>query len=164
MKHILFILTVGMSLFSSGCVTDNKTAEKTEQSTDTTEEEASVADIVRMPVTAKGPVDTINVAKIKFEEQEYNFGSVYEGDIVRHTYTFRNTGKLPLIITHAQSTCGCTVADKPKEPIPPGKSGEIKVKFDTKGKPGRQHKPITVTANTYPKNTILNMRGKVIRK
>ena len=55
-----------------------------------------------------------------FEEVAYNFGTVKEGDIVNHTFDFVNTGNVPLLITNAKSTCGCTVPDWPKEAIAPG--------------------------------------------
>ena len=37
-----------------------------------------------------------------------------------------------------------------REPIPPGESGEIEVKFNSKNKPGNQIKNVTITANTVP--------------
>ncbi|MCB0376525.1 MAG: DUF1573 domain-containing protein, partial [Sinomicrobium sp.] len=91
----------------------------------------SNADIIRNPVTAEGPVDTVNVAKMIFEETTFDFGQVHEGDIVKHTYNFVNTGKVPLLINDARSTCGCTVPTWPAEPIEPGKSGVINVEFNT---------------------------------
>ena len=123
-----------------------------------------IRDIIRNPVDANDVVDTVNVAKITFDEKRYNFGTVNEGDIVRHEYKFTNTGKAPLIIALAKSTCGCTIPDWPKEPIPPNGTGVIKVRFDTKNKTNRQGKPITITANTYPRETILQLQGFVTPK
>jgi hypothetical protein len=92
------------------------------------------SDIIRNPVSAKEPIDTVNVAKIEFEETEHDFGVVGEGVIIEHVFKFTNTGKMPLIINSARSTCGCTVPEWPKDPIPPGEGGEISVRFNTKGK------------------------------
>lgn len=124
----------------------------------------SNSDIIRNPVSAEGPVDTVNVARLTFDEARYDFGEVPEGEKVEHTYTFTNTGRVPLIISNARSTCGCTVPTWPKTPIAPGETGAITVAFDTSGKPNRQSKPVTITANTYPANTVVYLEGFVQAK
>lgn len=84
-----------------------------------------------------------------FEEVEFDFGTVEEGDTVEHTFKFTNNGEAPLIITNAQASCGCTVPSYPKnEPIAPGDTGEMVVKFNTRGKPNQQMKQVRITANT----------------
>lgn len=108
------------------------------------------------PAPPTGPTTTI-----KFDEQEYNFGKVKSGDQVEHDYTFTNTGSEPLVISNAKGSCGCTVPEWPKEPIPPGGKGKIKVVFDSKGKTGPQTKTVTITANTDPPNTIIYIKGEV---
>jgi hypothetical protein len=122
------------------------------------------ADLIRSPVSADGLTDTINVAKMIFTELDYNFGTVMSGDIVEKEFSFVNTGKVPLLISDARSTCGCTVPEWPKEMIQPGESGVISVVFDTKNKSGRQAKPVTITANTYPVATRLRLIGEVSEK
>ncbi len=107
------------------------------------------------------PADTVNVAKITFEETTHNFGTVKEGEKVEHVYKFKNTGKVPLVITNAKGSCGCTVPDWPEKPIAVGDSGEIKVVFNSNGKPGNQRKTVTVTANTFPTTTRVNIEGVV---
>ncbi len=124
----------------------------------------SVAEIIRSPVNANEPIDTVNVAKMTFDELHYDFGTIKEGQIVNHVYKFTNTGKVPLIISDARSTCGCTVPKWPKEVIQPGESGKISVRVDSKGKIERQVKPITITANTYPNQTVLQIKGTVVPK
>lgn len=98
---------------------------------------------------------------IKFDESSYNWGSVNEGDKMTHNFKFKNTGTNDLIISDAHGSCGCTVPEWPKEPIKAGKTGEIKVVFDSKGKPGDQQKTVTLTANTEPANTVLTIKGAV---
>lgn len=124
----------------------------------------SNADIIRNPVTASKPVDTVNVAKMEFDNIRHRYGEVEEGAIVTHTFKFKNTGKAPLMISHAKSTCGCTIPEWPKEPIPVGGVGEIFVKFDTKKKEAYQTKPIFIQANTHPSETTLYLMGKVRKK
>ena len=99
-----------------------------------------------------------------FEEKAFDFGEVDAGAVLKHTFSFTNTGAVPLIIGDVRSTCGCTVADWPRHPILPGKVGKIPVSFDTKNKNGRQSKPITITANTYPNKTVIYMNGRVFGK
>lgn len=121
------------------------------------------ASIIRSPV-ADPEADPAEAATLTFEETNYNFGSVTEGETVSHVYAFTNTGKVPLLITDARSTCGCTVPTYPEKPVAPGESGEIVVTFDTAGKEGRQSKPVTITANTYPAVTTVYITGQVEKK
>lgn len=80
------------------------------------------------------------------EKMEVDFGEVeYKGDGVRE-FVFTNVGNEPLIITNAKGSCGCTVPDWPKEPIRPGQTGVIKIKYDT-SRPGPINKTVTITTN-----------------
>lgn len=117
--------------------------------------------IIRNPVSADELNDTVNVARMTFERDSFDFGEVEEGAVVEHVYQFVNTGKVPLLINGARSTCGCTVPEWPREPIPPGSGGEIKVRFNTAGKQNYQLKPVTVVANTYPSTTKVVLSGMV---
>jgi len=98
---------------------------------------------------------------IQYDNEKFNFGVVDEGEVVKHIYKFKNTGTEPLIISNAKGSCGCTVPTWPKEPVPPGGTGELKVEFNSKGKPGPQSKRVTVTANTTPTETFLEISGEV---
>jgi len=106
--------------------------------------------------TPTGPTTTIT-----YEETTYDFGKTIDGSKVKYSYKFKNTGKEPLIISDAKGSCGCTVPVWPKDPIGPGKTGEIKVEFDSKGKLGPQTKKVTVVANTQPAQTFLTIKGEV---
>ena len=119
------------------------------------------ASMVRNPASADYPTDTNQLARIAYEEREFDFGETEEGAVVEHIFKFTNTGKVPLIISGARSSCGCTVPKWPEEPIPPGGQGEISAKFNTDGKPNEQKKMITVTANTYPNETSVTLKGMV---
>jgi hypothetical protein len=112
------------------------------------------------PQTATAPAGS--TTKINFEKMEHNFGNVKEGNEVMTTFKFKNTGDKPLIISNAQGSCGCTVPDYPKEPVAPGASAEIKVKFNSKGKKGQETKFVTLTANTDPAETRLTIKANVI--
>jgi hypothetical protein len=123
--------------------------------------EGKISSIIRSPISAEGNIDTVNVAKMTFENNMYDFGEVKEGDVVKHEFKFTNTGKVPLLINNVHSTCGCTVPEWPKEAIQPGQSNTIKVEFNTKGKPDFQEKPVTISANIYPPTTKVFLKGYV---
>ena len=101
-------------------------------------------------------------AKMKFEKTEHDFGTINEGDVVETVFNFTNNGKSELIISKAKASCGCTVPEWPKEPIMPGESGEIKVKFNSKRKPNLQQKQITLETNTDNGKEIIKIRAMVI--
>ena len=85
--------------------------------------------------------------EITFSETEHDFGTIEQGTNVEHTFTFTNTGKAPLVITNATSSCGCTVPTWTKDPIAPGESGEMLVKFNGTGQ-NQVTKTVNITANT----------------
>ncbi|HEY0740687.1 MAG TPA: DUF1573 domain-containing protein [Chryseosolibacter sp.] len=99
-----------------------------------------------------------------FTKLEHDFGTIREGQVVEYTYTVKNTGEAPLIIQNAQPSCGCTAPDWTKTPIPVGGTGFVKASFDSNGKPNIQNKSITVTANTWPKQTVLRFKAMVTPK
>src|SRR6056300_1664925 len=70
-------------------------------------------------------------AKIEFQKDTIDYGIIKKGADGARAFTFTNTGDAPLVITGVRSSCGCTVPEKPKDPILPGKEGVIKVKYDT---------------------------------
>lgn len=103
-------------------------------------------------------------AVISLDKKVYDFGTVNEGDIVETSFKVTNSGKNNLVITNAQASCGCTVPVWPKAPIKPGETGDVKVKFNTTGKPNRQQKTITLTTNTESGREILTLKGSVTPK
>ena len=124
----------------------------------------NISDIIRMPVTAEGEVDSSLVPILEFEDRIFNFDTIYEGDIVEHQFKFRNIGQTSLVINNIRTSCGCTSPSWPKEPVEPGAESEILVKFNSAGKHGTQNKDITIYANTYPNTTVLKVYGVVESK
>lgn len=87
-------------------------------------------------------------AVIKFEKTTHDYGQFPESKAQTYVFKFTNTGDQPLVIHQAFASCGCTVPTYSKEPIAPGKSGELKVVYNGKGKlPGRFKKTISVRSN-----------------
>jgi len=105
-----------------------------------------------------------NVAIMTFDEKEFDFGEIKEGDKVEHVFSFKNTGKSDLIIEDAKGSCGCTVPDYKKEPIKPGETSTMKVSFDSTGKPGQQQKSVTIKANTATGAELLTIKANVAPK
>lgn len=167
LKNLLVAMIAVVSLSMIACQGDADDArEKARESLATTD---AVAPDASLGVNNGSPTQTVAAEEvpagpttsIAFEHTDFDFGVVDDGEKVRHTYKFKNTGNEPLIITSAKGSCGCTVPQWPKDPIPPGGSGQIDVEFDSKGKPGKQTKRVTVTANTVPAQTFLNITGTV---
>lgn len=100
-------------------------------------------------------------AKIDFKKDTHDYGEVKYGADGTCTFEFKNTGTAPLIISNAKGSCGCTVPEWTKEPILPGKTGVITVKYDTK-RPGAINKSVTITSNAVNEPTkVLRIKGNV---
>lgn len=95
-----------------------------------------------------------------FEKSEHDFGTIEQGTAQETVFKFKNTGNAPLIITSATSSCGCTVPNPPKEPIPAGESNEIVVKFNGSGQ-NQVTKTITVKANTEKGSELIRIKAFV---
>src|ERR1041385_5888059 len=112
-------------------------------------------------MTAPPAAENKNAPEFKFEEEEYNFGTIKQGDVVTHIFKFTNTGKEPLIITSASGSCGCTVPEWPKEPIKKSDAGVVKVTFNSAGKMGMQDKTVTIQSNAKSNPKVIHIKGNV---
>ncbi len=139
MKKIFALLTI-LSLVGTFAFAQNKQlAEKVET-------------VAAATLPTAGPA-------MDFETMEVDYGTIAQNSDPYRLFKFTNTGTEPLQITHAKGSCGCTTPDWPKEPIFPGESGEIKVKYDTK-RIGKFVKRVTLTTN-MPDKTVLTIKGLV---
>jgi len=84
---------------------------------------------------------------IDFEEEDFDFGSIDQGDSLVHAFSFKNTGGSPLNIRKIKSSCDCTISEADKNDIAAGESGLITVIFDTKQRRGPQVKRVTLFTN-----------------
>lgn len=97
-----------------------------------------------------------------FERRNAYLGRITEGDSVFHTFHFKNKGNLPLKIISVNVSCGCTTSKWSKEVINPGEKGFIKIKFDSRGRRGRNSKTITAYANTMPMDNQVSFKIDVL--
>ncbi|MCS6821476.1 MAG: DUF1573 domain-containing protein [Microscillaceae bacterium] len=161
MKKVFFVFFVMAWL--SACDKGTKTETSQEQSSEKTDNQAVMQSNTAMSeqTSASKNENEKQLPVFKFEKTKHDFGEIRDGEVVKHTFTFTNVGNAPLIIKEARATCGCTVPNYPKEPIPPNGKGEITVEFNSTGKSGIQNKTITITANTNPEITTLEIQANV---
>lgn len=108
---------------------------------------------VAVVAQAQGP-------KMSFESNEIDYGTIVQNSDPLRVFKFTNEGTEPLVIKHAKGSCGCTVPAYPKQPIAPGESATIEVRYDTK-RIGQFQKTVELTTNeAEPKHT-LRIKGKV---
>jgi hypothetical protein len=143
-------------LFLASCDSGNEN--------DTSLVQFSEADKSQLPEgskPSKGPLS--KTTTIKYEEVEHDFGDVFYPSDNKYTFKFTNTGSEPLVISDAKASCGCTVPRKPEKPVMPGEVGEMDVVFKPKeGQVGQEvTKRITITANTEPNITYLDIKANV---
>ena len=105
-------------------------------------------------------------AEIKFDKLTHDFGQFTEDNsLVSCVFTFTNVGDASLVITQCVATCGCTVPTYSDKPIEPGKTGQIKVTYNGKGRVfGPVSKVITVMTNAKTKITRLSIKGEMVEK
>lgn len=111
--------------------------------------------------------DTVEVGqKTSMSVNEvFNAGTVIKGEKIDAVFTVENTGDYPLVISGAQPSCGCTVADFPQDPILPGESGKISAHVNTENQAaGALNKSVTITANTEPSNKEVVIKAMVKNK
>lgn len=119
---------------------------------------ASIPIIINALLLLARPAD----AQLLFEPAEWDFGTVAEAEgKVSHAFTGRNTGEKPLVILDVVTTCGCTVPDFSRQPVPPGGETTVVVTFDPANRPGRFDKTLAVYSTERRKVATLTLRGDV---
>lgn len=102
-------------------------------------------------------------AKIEFKSEVIDYGEIAKGSDGVRQFEFTNTGDSPLIISRVYSSCGCTIPKKPEQPVAPGETGVIEVKYDTK-RVGPIRKTITVYSNAEEATKAIKIKGTVLDK
>ncbi len=112
-------------------------------------------------VAASSPLPAADLAVAAVDNLVFDFGKIKQGVPVTHEFSFINKGKVPMIITNAAPSCGCTIPAWTKDPIPPGGQGFVKATFNAAGV-GAFDKSVTVTANVETGVVMLRIRGEVL--
>ena len=102
-----------------------------------------------------------NAPVLSFDKLEHDYGTIYQNADGNAYFVYSNTGKEPLIFSRVKSSCGCTTPKWSRQPLMPGQSDTLKVRYDTK-RLGSFHKSITISSNASVPRMILQVRGKVI--
>ncbi|MCF4102157.1 DUF1573 domain-containing protein [Gillisia sp. M10.2A] len=143
-KGILVVAAIGAIFFTS-CKDDA----------------SSKVNAANVETAAERDAQAVYYPEMTFEESEFDFGTIAKGTNVEHVFKFTNTGKAPLVITNASSSCGCTVPSYPRNTsIAPGETGEMTVKFNGSGQ-GQVTKTVTVSANTEAATEKLTIKAFV---
>ncbi len=100
---------------------------------------------------------------ILFEKTVYDYGNIEQGSDGTSEFIFTNKGQSPLVLSNVRASCGCTVPQWTKEPIEPGKTGVIKVKYNT-NLVGTFNKSVTVNSNAANSVVVLRIKGNVAPK
>lgn len=125
----------------------------------------AMAQQTAVPVAAPGQqaVKKVPGPAITFESDLVDYGTIAQGSDPYRFFNFTNTGDAPLVITAAKGSCGCTVPTYPKDPILPGETGQIKVRYDT-NRVGPFTKRVTLTIQDIEENSVLTIKGNVEKK
>lgn len=108
-------------------------------------------------------VNDVKKGILSFESEVLDYGIISQNENGLRAFKFTNTGNAPIVIVAVKTTCGCTVASKPDEPIQPGESAQIEVNYDAK-KTGKFSKSVTVISNASIEEFTLKIKGEVIKK
>jgi hypothetical protein len=163
MKQFFFLLMVLVSFQLSAQNKSDKApngGSMKKEATITTAPTAVAAPAAAPAPSAEPAVERTN-AKMTFESLTVDYGTIENGAEPLRLIKFTNTGTDPLVIKNARGSCGCTVPTWPRDPIAPGQSATMEVRYDTK-RTGQINKSITITTNEGPENHVIQVVGNVL--
>ena len=148
MKKVVFMVVALATLTFTSCTKESASAKV---------KAANVKEAEKRDAT----ISSEGAPVIKWDKTEHDFGTINQGDKVETIFTLTNTGEGDLIITKAKGSCGCTVPEWPKGAIAPGKTANIKVVFNSRGKKNKTTNSITLTTNTEKGNEVVRIKAFV---
>jgi hypothetical protein len=109
------------------------------------------------------PEQKAKLPKISFETTTFDYGTITQGQEVKHAFRFTNTGGSELVIRKTKASCGCTAGEPDKKVLKPGESSVINVSFNSTGKKGKDTKTVTIISNAPESPSItLNLKGEIL--
>lgn len=154
MKNKVLLAVGCFALFAISCKKDLEPQPSQSPQTEKSQETA----VRETPQPIKGD------AIMTFDKELHDFGDINEGEKAETIFKFTNTGTEDLLITKAKGSCGCTAPEYPKNPIKPGESGEITVRFNSNGRPGKNNKSVSMEVNTKQGYETINIKANVLPK
>lgn len=118
-------------------------------------------DLIQNPKSAAGYDKEVPMPEVTFDCDMHDFGRLSEGESISYSFHFRNTGKADLVISGCHASCGCTVADYPRNRIAPGEDGYVAITFNSQGKAGQQYQEVSVLTNAQPSRYVLKIVAQV---
>jgi len=112
--------------------------------------------------TSEQVADSTHFAELTYIEDFFDVGTVHSGELVKHSFRFRNTGNLPLVVKDVIPSCGCTKVDVSKKILKPGEDALVEVVFDSKGWFGSQYKSVTLRTNGVIREKSVTLKANVI--
>lgn len=149
MKKVVLMLCAVAAISFTSCKNNDKASDKM------TDKESTSKEVAKQDEMAK------EYPEMTFDETSFDFGTIKEGDVVSHEFSFTNTGDAPLKITKAKGSCGCTIPSYSKHPIAPGDTGKMMVKFNSRGKKNNQNKSVRITTNTKSGQEMIRIKAMV---
>lgn len=162
MKKIIFFF-LAFTLISSGVFAQSTKAAKTSKAKVSKSVKATKPTAKAIEKPAEVATPKVQGPDMTFETTIVDFGTIQQGSEPVRVAKFTNNGTEPLLVKSANGSCGCTVPTWPKDPIMPGETSEIKVRYDT-NRVGDINKTVTVNTNIEGKQIVLSVKGKVLAK
>ncbi|HOK61507.1 MAG: DUF1573 domain-containing protein [Tenuifilum sp.] len=106
--------------------------------------------------------DSTQLAELTYVEDFFDVGTIHSGEIVRHSFRFRNTGNAPLVVKDIIPSCGCTKVDVTSRILKPGEEASVEVVFDSKGWFGSQYKSVTLRTNGVIREKSVTLKANVV--
>jgi uncharacterized protein YxeA len=160
MKKYLIIILINCSILCSCNTSTNNNKNKEDELL----KNHTSTSVIHNPRSATDTSAINELGKLTFTDTLHAFGNVTEGETVEYTFDFTNSGSKGILITEAKASCGCTVADYPKDVINPGDKNNMKVTFNSQGKSGFNEKNLTIRTNGNPANYTLTITATVNKK
>ena len=159
-KH-LFLLLAGVSLSLTSCKKEEKADPLVVEESYANETNTALSAPIESPQDLIAKAQSSPLTNIVLAQSHFDFGKIKHGEVVSHTYEITNTGKNPLILSQVIPGCGCTVPEFTKEPILPGESGKITLKFDSNGFQNIINKQAEIYANTEKAPIIITFSADI---
>ena len=166
MKKLFSILAIAALLGSMSAYAQDANVKKEPVKKVEMKKDAGLSkDVDKKPLekTTTGAVVESHAPYMQFDKLVHDYGKIMENGDGGCVFTVTNTGKEPLILTDARSSCGCTVPQWSKSPILPGQSSEIKVQYRT-SRIGIINKSVTISSNASNSPVVLRIKGEVLKK